>query len=275
MSRTNFNESVILAVTRNGDDITVRIDKNGLGHSQFEGPPIVDLQLKACHDPARVLDESSNSIDQPIEYEIVKEGDEFTIFLWIHYSPDEMEIHCAQVIEAASDYTIEDWKRKTNRLARLYQSRTKTNELSDYTYFLLKSALSNMIKRELDLYRRKIDFIRKTNAEQAAILTGEIQAYRKVLQLIGLGELDGQPVTPQIREWLSRIWDDNIENQVAYAKSVERRIADMGKAALFSLLEMLKDSDPRYRREASLILGLIDPVVQEKVLEILQLDGPD
>ena len=46
----------------------------------------------------------------------------------------------------------------------------------------------------------------------------------------------------------------------------------MGKAALFPLPEMLKDSDPRYRRKASLILELLDPGVQEKVLEILQLD---
>jgi hypothetical protein len=272
MSVANNNELFLMAITRSDNAITLRIDRNGWAQSQLEGAPVVELKLLACSNVAKVFDKLNNSAGKPVYYEVVKDNDKVMVSFWINYPLDELQVDCAQVNETLTDYTFEDLKSKMNRLSELYAASSVANQLGDYIYHLLKNTLSKMIQKELDLYQHKIEFFAKTNPEKATKLTGEIQAYQKVLALMGLGEVNGQAIAPQIRDWLSRIWADDIENQVAYAKSVESRIADMGKIALFPLLEILKNSDPRYGREVSLILGLIDPTVQEKILEILQLD---
>ena len=269
MNTTHRNESIILAVTRINNDITLRIDKNGFADNQFAGFPVIELKLVGCQDAAQLFDELVHSVNQALYYEIVKQDDGFTIRLWVNY---EIEVACKQIDEVASDYTIEELKRKASRLAQLYLASTEASELPNYMYHLLQHKLSKMINKELDLYQRKIEFFSSTDPEKAATLTGEAQAYQKVLTLIGLGKVDGRPIESQIRSWLARINDDHIENQFAYAKSVESRIADLGQAALFPLLEMIKNAHPGYRREVIIILGMIDPIVQKGIMEILEPD---
>lgn len=289
MSKTNNNELIILAITRNDNDIIVRIDKNGLAHSQFEGLPVTELKLMGCQGAARlfdgesdyvnepldlVLDELTSSIDKPLNYEIQKEADAFIIFLQVNYSPNELRLNCTKISETPSDYIVEELKSKTNRLARLYHASIEASELSYYMYHLLKDALQKMIVKELELHKRKIEFFSGTNPEKAATLKGEVQAYQEILTLIGLGEVNGKAIAPQISGSILQIWSDNVWHQATYAALVESRIADMGKAALFPLLEFIKHTNSWYmREEAMLILGLIDPEVKEKVMKIAHSDN--
>jgi hypothetical protein len=265
------NELITLAIARSNNDLILRIDKNGWCQSQFEGFPVAELRLIACDDAGRKFDALSVSIDNPIEYEISRNNDRVTVSFWVNYSPDELQVDCAQVYETPMDYTLEDWKRKSNRLAKLYASSTETNELGAYIDHLLKDTLLKMIRKEMDLNQRKIEFFAKTNPEKAATLTGQVQAYQEVLTLIGLGDLNGKAITAEIRSSISQIWDDDISHQTAYAALVESRIANMGKAAVFPLLEIIRNPGSWYlRNEAIRILGLVDPQVKEKVMKIVQ-----
>jgi hypothetical protein len=61
-----------------------------------------------------------------------------------------------------------------------------------------------------------------------------------------------------------------VQHQSTYAAQVENRIKDMGKAAIFPLLEIVKDPSAGYMRdEAILTLSLIAPEVKERVTEIV------
>jgi hypothetical protein len=265
------NELITLAITRSDNDLILRIDKNGLSQSQFQGFPVAELKLMACSNVERMFNALSESVDNPIEYEISNNNDKVIVSFWVNYSPDELQVDCAQVNETSMDYTLEDWQRKANRLAKLYASSTETNELSDYIYYLLKNALLKMIRKEIDLNQHKIEFFTKTNPEKAATLTGQVQAYQKVLTLIGLGDVNGKSIAPQIRSSISQIWNDNVEHQATYAALIESRIADMGKAAIFPLLEIIKNpGSGSMRDEAILILGLVDPEVKEEIMKIVQ-----
>jgi hypothetical protein len=268
MSTTNKNEPIILAVARNGSDITLRIDNNGWAFSEFAGTPVVELKLMGCRDAAWVWDEVANSVDQSLYYEILKEADAFTVRLWINYHVDEIEVTCAQIDEVGSDYTVDELKGKASRLAQLYLVSAEANRLSRYIYHLLRHKLSQMISKEMDLYQRKIDSFSRTNPEEAATLRGEAQAYQKVLTLIGLGEVDGKPIATQIEAWVSRIWNEHLMDQAGHSKSSKNRITDLGEAALFPLLEMLKNPDPELedRKMAIYFLGLIVPAVKEMIV---------
>ena len=268
MSTTNRNESIILALIKNDNDITIRIDNNGWAFSSFEGLPVVELRLMGCRDAIWVWDEVANFVDQSLYYKILKEADEFTVRLWINYHVDEIEVTCAQIDEGESDYTVEELKGKASRLAQLHLASDEAHRLSDYIYLLLRHKLSQMISKEMDLYQRKIDFFSRTNPEKAATLRGEAQAYQKVLKLIGLGEVDGKPIATQIGVWISRIWNEHFIDQAGHPKSSKNRITDLGEAALFPLLEMLKNPDPEleYRKMAIYFLGLIDPAVKDMII---------
>lgn len=265
-------DQYILAVTRNDDDITLRIDRNSWMQSQFEGAPVVELTLIACGDVASVFDTLNDSRGKPISYQVMENNEKVTVALSLnYYEPDDLEINCGQISEILTDYTFEDLKSKTSKLAQLYAASTKANQLSDYIYHLLIETLSKTIQNELDLHQRKIEFFTRTNPEKAAMLTGEAQAYRKVLTLIGLGEVNGKAITPQIRNAIVEIWSENVWHQATYAALVESRIADMREAALFPLLEIIKQANSWVMRdEAILILGLIDPEVKERVMKIVQ-----
>jgi len=268
MSTTNRNESIILALIKNDNDITIRIDNNGWAFSSFEGLPVVELRLMGCRDAIWVWDEVANFVDQSLYYKILKEADEFTVRLWINYHVDEIEVTCAQIDEGESDYTVEELKGKASRLAQLHLASDEAHRLSDYIYLLLRHKLSQMISKEMDLYQRKIDFFSRTNPEKAATLRGEAQAYQKVLKLLGLGEVDGKPIATQIGVWISRIWNEHFIDQAGHPKSSKNRITDLGEAALFPLLEMLKNPDPEleYRKMAIYFLGLIDPAVKDMII---------
>src|SRR5574342_1045117 len=99
MMTSNRNESIVLTITRNENDMTIRIDKNGLAYSQFEGLPIVELKMKGCREATRVSDNLLNPIGQPLEYNVLKGEDEFTVLLRVNYAPDELEVKCNQVHE--------------------------------------------------------------------------------------------------------------------------------------------------------------------------------
>lgn len=293
MSITKRNEPIILAVVRNDNDIAIRIDQNSWAADSFEGLPVVELKLTGCRRAARLydgeidsenepLDEAlaglTNSVDLALYYEVVKEVDEFVISLQVNYLADGLRLYCAQINETLSDYTTEELKRKNTRLAQLYQASAQDSEISDYMYRLLKYSLEKMISTDFNLYQRKIEFFSKTNPEKAALLTGEIQAYQKVLTFMGLGESDGKSLESQVRVWLrSMEFDDGyVENQSARAKSIENKIANFGQAAIFPLLEMIKYAQQGFRREVIIILGMIDPSVQKRVVDIWGFDeSPD
>jgi len=292
MSPINSGESIILAVTHNNNDINIRVDRNGFALSSFEGASVVELMLKECRSAARLYDgdldtvydslgpafvDLTDSVGQPLYYKILKEADEFIITLQINYFPNELRFYCAQTSETPSDYTIEELKHKTTRLSQLYQASIQASELESYTYRLLKYSLVTMIRKEIDRYERKIEFIGRTNPEKAATLTGQIQAYQKVLTHIGLGDADGKPLESQVRVWLqSMSFDDgDINNQTAHAKSMEKKIASFGQAAIPPLLEVIKYGNQGFRREVLIILGMVDPGVQERIMDILQWDNAD
>ena len=280
MSTTKRNEPIVLTVARNDNDLTIRIDQNSWAFDSFEGLPVVELKLTGCRSAARLYDweidseneplddllaELTNSVDLALYYEVVKEADEFVISLEFNYTADGLRLYCTQISETPSDYTIEELKRKTTRLAQLYQSSAQANELSEYMYRLLKNTLKKMIGKELDRYERKIEFLDRANPEKAAKLKGEVQAYQNVLKLIGLGEVDGKPIATEVISWLP---------QVRYAKSVESRTANLWQAALFPLLEEIKDPETwfEYKEAILLILGVIDPDVKQKIIYILEPD---
>ena len=280
MSPTKRNEPIILTVAKNDNDLTIRIDQNSWAFESFEGLPVVELKLTGCRSAARLYDweidsenepldevlaELINSVNLALYYEVVKEADEFVISLQVNYLADGLRLYCTQISETPSDYTIEELKRKTAWLAQLYLASNEAHELSYYIYHLLKYKLSEMISKELDLYQRKIEFLSRTNPEKAATFRGEAQAYQNVLKLIGLGEVDGKPIATQVISWLP---------QVRYAKSVESRTANLWEAALFPLLEIIKDPEIwlEYKEAILLILGRIDPDVKQKIMYIL---GPD
>jgi hypothetical protein len=265
------NETIILAFEQHNRDITIRIDKNGLAQSSFVGLPVVELQLLGVSDPDRVMDELA--VDLSLDYEINEKPGEPNVLMCINYSPDDFEVKCSSVREIESDYTVEDLKSKTSWLAERYLQADTENRLNVYMYFLLKETLTKKIARELDNYQRKIEFFERTDKEKAANITGQAQAYRKVLALIGLGELDGQPIASEISKWFSRIWDDRIEYQVAYSQAVEKKISDLGSAALFPLLEMIRRCVRGYERKKLIhFLGIVDRVVESKISLILPSD---
>ncbi|MFZ5820527.1 MAG: hypothetical protein ACOYYJ_11575 [Chloroflexota bacterium] len=236
---TNDIELIPLAVTRSENDITLRIDKNGLCHSQFEGLPVAELKLIACRDAARVFAVLNEFIDNPVYYEVVKEQGAVTVSFQADYMSDEFRVDCDQVNETLADYTLEELKQKTNRLARLYAASVEANELSDYLYRLLKDSLSKMIQKELDLYQHKIEFFARTNPEKAATLTGQEQAYQKVLALVGL-DGNGRSITPQMRGAISQIWSDHVWHQSTYAAQVESGIEEMGRLPSFRSWKLSK-----------------------------------
>ncbi|MEW6404725.1 MAG: hypothetical protein AB1649_23255 [Chloroflexota bacterium] len=268
------NETIILAFARHGNDITIRIDKNGLAQRQFEGLPVTELTLTECKEPESLLDQLT--VDHSIDYEITEKSGETTVLFCINYSTDEFEVTCRSTSKTETDYTVEDWRRKTERLAQLYLETDVSDRLYEFMYFLLRENLVKMIGKEIDSGQRKIEFLGKTSVESAANLTGQLQAYRKVLARIGMGEIDGQPMAHQMSEWVSHIWDDRIENQVAYAQSVEDKISELGDAALFPLLDMIRkaiiwDERDRYELDELLhLLGVVDQAVQQKAAMILE-----
>ena len=265
------NETIILAVEQHNHDITIRIDKNGLAQSQFVGSPVVELQLMGVNDPEGVMDELA--VDLSLDYEIKEKPGETTVLMCVNYFLEDVEVKCSSVREMESDYTVEELKGKTSRLAQRYLQADTENRLNEYMYSLLKETLTREILKELDNYQRKIEFFDRTDKEKAANITGKAQAYRKVLALIGMGELDGRPVASEISKWFSRIWDDYIENQVAYSQAVEKKISDLGPAALFPLLEMIRRCVMWYEREKLIdFLGVVDRVVQWKISLILPSD---
>ena len=268
-------DQYILAVTLNNEDITLRIDRDSWMQSQIEGAPVVELKLIACDDVASMFEKLNASTGKPVYYEVIENNDQVAVALSLnYYEPDDFQINCKQISETLMDYTFEDLKTKTKRLAESYTACLTANQLGDYIYHLLKDTLSKMIQKELDLSQRKIEFFARTNPEKAAILTGEEQAYRKVLTRMGLGEINGKVIAPQIRDAILEIWSENVWHQATYAALVESRIADMGESALFPLLEIIKQPNSWYMRdEAILILGMIDPEVKEKVMKIVQLDN--
>jgi hypothetical protein len=105
---TNDIELIPLAVTRSDNDITLRIDRNGSGQSQI-----------ACRDAARVFAVLTEFINNPIYYEVVKEH-RGAVSFQVDYLSGKVRVDCTQVDETWTDYTFEELRQKTIRLARLY-----------------------------------------------------------------------------------------------------------------------------------------------------------
>lgn len=272
MSIPYNHDQYLLSVTTNNDNIILRIDRSGWTNNQVEGMPITEVTLTACRNRAGVFEKINNSISKPIDYQVAKDSGNVIVTLTINHNEfDGIQINCKQIDETLTDFTLGDLKRKNSRLAELYASSVMANELGDFTYQLFRNTLLKTIQKEITTHHPKIEFFKKTNSEKAAVLTGEVQAYEKVLTLIGLGEVDGQSIAPHIRQEISQIWSDHVRHQAAYAALVERKIADMKQAALFPLLEIIKNPNSWYMRdEAILILGLIDSEVKENLLKIIQ-----
>jgi len=265
-------EQYLLAVTTNNDNIVLRIDRSGWTNNQVEGMPIAEVLQTACTNGASVLEKLNNSTGMPIDYQVVKDSDNAIVILEINHNEfDEIRVNCRQIDETLTDFTLDDLKSKTNRLAELYNASIMANELGDFIYQVLKNTLLKTIQKEIANHHPKIEFFSKTNPEKAAILTGEVQAYQKVLALSGLGEIDGESIAPQIRQAISQIWSDTVWHQATYAALVESKIANMKQAALFPLLEIIKQPNSWYMRdEAILILGLIDAEVKENLVKVIQ-----
>ncbi len=265
-------DQYLLAVTINNDNIILRIDRSGWTNNQVEGMPIAEVTLIACNNWESVFEKLNNSTGKPIEYQVTKDSDNVIVTLAINYNEfDEVQINCKQIDETLADFTLDDLKSKTNKLTELYTASMMANELSDFIYQLLKNTLLKTLQKEITTHHPKIEFFSKTNPEKAAILTGEVQAYKKVLTLIGLGEVDGQSIAPQIRQAISQIWSDNVWHQSTYAALIESKIADMKQAAVFPLLEIIKHPNSWYMRdEAILILGMVDSEVKEKLVKIIE-----
>lgn len=265
-------DQYLLAVTINNNNIILRIDRSGWTNNQVEGMPIAEVTLIACNNWASVFEKLNNSTGKPIEYQVTKDSDNVIVTLAINYNEfDEIQINCKQIDETLADFTLDDLKSKTNKLTELYTASMMANELSDFIYQLLKNTLLKTLQKEITTHHPKIEFFSKTNPEKAALLTGEVQAYKKVLTLIGLGEVDGHSIAPQIRQAISQIWSDNVWHQSTYAALIESKIADMKQAAVFPLLEIIKHPNSWYMRdEAILILGMVDSEVKEKLVKIIE-----
>jgi hypothetical protein len=56
----------------------------------------------------------------------------------VNYFPEDFEVKCSSVREIESDYTVEELKSKTSRLAQRYLQADIENRLNEYMYSLLK-----------------------------------------------------------------------------------------------------------------------------------------
>jgi hypothetical protein len=264
MEAVNRNEAVVLGIVLDGSDLTIRIDRNGLAQSQFEGIPVINLVLHGCSDVVPAFDKLSESIDKPLDYEIIERADGTTVLFWIDYHPDEIEIKCARVAEVASDYTTDDWKRKSVRLSRLYLASANTSELYQYMYFLLRDSLRKRLSREIEVCQRKIDFFSQANPEKAEPIKAHMRAYQQLLALMGQDK--EQSIMLQMEQWILREWDDDLPDPRGYHEMVRRRIIDMGEVVVFPLLELLgRHSDDFMSNEVLHILGLVNPQTLDAV----------
>ncbi len=255
MEAVNRNEAVVLGIVLDGSDLTIRIDRNGLAQSQFEGMPVINLVLHGCSDTVPAFDKLSVSMDKPLDYEIIECADGTTVLFWIDYRPDEIEIKCARVAEVASDYTTDDWKRKSIRLSRLYLASANTSELYQYMYFLLRDSLRKRITREIEVSQRKINFFSQANPEKAELVKAHMKTYQQLLASIGQDK--EQSIMLQMEQWILREWDEDLPDPRGYQEMVRKRIVDMGEVVVFPLLELLGRHD--------------DDSMTDEVLHILEL----
>jgi hypothetical protein len=262
----------LLAVTRSGEDIHLRIDRNSWSGIKNAGMPVSVIKLSACKNADRVFNALVTSIGKPIFYEITNDNNGASVFLEIDFhEDDEPELNCAKVDEFLADYSIDDLKIKSDKLAEMYGTCLVEREFGDYIYDLSRKTLWKMIQKEFETYDQKFEFFGKTNPEKSAILTGEKMAFEKVLDLLGLSEIKGQSIAYQISQVIAHIGSDEVWHQPTYAALVESKVSNLGQTALFPLLDIIKQSNSqKMRDEAIRIIGIIEPEVKEKVLEILQ-----
>lgn len=181
MDKSQWREKVILTVIREDRDVTIRIDQDSLAFSQLQEAPVVNLILYSCDNAEGVFEDVCEFVDRPVDYTTVEKGDATHVSLRLDYGVLELEVKCVQATKSDSEYTLDDWKRKINRLSFLYLDCKWQSEANEQVYNLLRETLQQMIRKEIERTQRKIDFLQKTNPDKASFLAGAMAAYQNVL----------------------------------------------------------------------------------------------
>lgn len=243
------NQTIILAVSYENENVRIRIDRNGLANPDFEPNPVTVLDLNSCINDAKFRDVFSNSIGKYIEFDVQQNGDGFHVTFIIDYrDDDEFTVNCSQFHSSSSDYTFEELKTKSERLAGILLAEQRMNTINSFLYETLLKRIRKEAQKEIDLCQRKIGFFIGKDDEKANQYAEIIKFYQRLLSITGLD--DHQNLRDLVRNKLINMWDKNgVEYQIEQNRQTRTEIIRLGDAAIFPLLEMLTNSTPLIRKE--------------------------
>jgi hypothetical protein len=170
---------ILLDVSRRGDEITLRIDKDSLGQGEYEGKPIVEIILEGCPDAEEVFEKLRESQGDGVAYQYSEKS--------LTLTPDfahRFTVSCQRVSVKASDYMLSDLEKKCAWLGGNYIQLAEKYESVTQRYSSVHSRVEAEINKEIDRCQRKAEFFREMRPEKARDLSARVEAYQRLLSFL-------------------------------------------------------------------------------------------
>jgi hypothetical protein len=179
---------ILLEAHIEGKEITLRLDRNGLGSFNFSKKNILELTFFDCELKEALVEKFQYLLMEVFEYEIFEENDKTTFQFWGDYGRIEGEFEHKKFVEKLTEYTKTDLVQKGKTLFKKYndlESRFATNS-SIQTQ--LRDKLKFEINNEIERFKRKAEFFMDRDKSKSEAFQSEIKVLQK-LQKILIGNL--------------------------------------------------------------------------------------
>jgi hypothetical protein len=180
------NITILLGITVNNDQLVLRLDQDGMAQFEPDQPAISELVLTRWNGPEIALEILRSGIEKQFDYEFDSLGSGFTVSLFSDYETNEVELTCDSINEIVAEYTLEDWQKKSRRLAQWYSFAYKRAEENLSQYEMFSSQSRKRIMDEIDRCQRKIEFLKETNSQKAEQMRSQVEAYQRALTIMEL-----------------------------------------------------------------------------------------